>query len=141
MIELNETFLIQLVNFFIMIFFLNHFLFKPVMENFEKRNKRISSFGADVAKFTDKSEKAIAEYEKKLVVMRKETGEILSSAKEEAIAEQTRLIQEARDGFAGQIESAKKEIASQVELASASLKKDADAISKDISSKLLGRSV
>lgn len=139
MIEINVTFVYQLVNFFIMIFFLNYFLFKPVMEVAERRNNKLKSFTADTAKFRQKSENAIKGYDEKMTELKKTTAAILAAARQQTAAEHERIIRESRAKFTEQIKKAKAEIKKESDKTAIKLRKEADKISHDIASRLLGR--
>jgi F-type H+-transporting ATPase subunit b len=141
MVELNETFFIQLVNFLIMVFFLNHFLFRPVMAVVEKRKKRLDSLETDVGGLKEKAEKIVADYEKQLSDIKKETAEIIGKARLEAQEEQNRVVSEARSQFSRQVEDGRLQIRREAEAASSAIKKEAENISGRIASKLLGAEV
>jgi len=139
MIEINETLIYQFINFLILIFFLNHFLFKPIMEVVERRNGKLRSFANDTAKFKQKADDAVREYDEKLSQMKKSSAAILLSARQQSAAEYEKIIKESRQNFAQQIDKAKEEIQKESAKTSAALKKEAQAISRSIASRLLGR--
>ena len=139
MIEINETLIVQFVNFLVLIFFLNYFLFKPVMEVVERRNNKLRSFANDTAKFAKKSEEAVKGYEEKLSRMKKDSAAVLLAARQQSAAEHDKIIKESRRNYAQQIEKAKQEIEKESAQTSAVLRKEAEAISREIASRLLGR--
>jgi len=139
MIEINETLIYQFINFLVLMFFLNHFLFKPIMEVVERRNNKLRSFANDTAKFTQKSEEAVKGYDEKLSQLKKSSAAILLSARQQSAAEHEKIIKESRRKYALQIEKAKEEIEKTSARTSAALKKEAEAISREIASRLLGR--
>ena len=139
MIEFNETLLYQFINFLVLIFFLNHFLFKPVMEVVERRNNKLRTFANDTAKFKQKGEEAVKGYDEKLSQMKKSSAAILLAARQQSAAEHEKIIKESRQKFVQQMDKAKEEIEKESAKTSAALKKEADAISRDIASRLLGR--
>ncbi len=141
MIDINGTFFIQLVNFLIMVFFLNYFLFKPVLAMVERRNEKMRSLKSDAARNKDKGEKVMGKYENKLTEMRKETSGMLAAARKDGLAEQGKIVGQARKEFTRQIEDAKSEIGRESKKASESLKKHIEEISADIAKTLLGREV
>ncbi len=141
MIEINGTFFIQLANFLLMIFFLNHFLFKPVLAMVERRNEKMSSLESDAARYKDKGEHVMKDYEDKLYEMRKEASGMLAAARKGGLAEQEKIVGQARREFTLQIENAKNEIGRESKKASESLKKEVEEISSDIAKTLLGREV
>jgi len=141
MIELNETVFIQLINFFIMIFFLNHFLFKPIMKVVEKRNNTIRSLNSDNAKFRENADAAMREYDSKMLELKKEAADILMTARRRADHEQEEIISSARDKFKRQMETAKEEIKRYSDNALEELRADVKGISRDIAEKILGRGI
>lgn len=141
MIELNGTVFIQLINFFIMVIFLNHFLFKPIMEVVEKRNNAIKSLNSDNAKFSENADRAMREYDSKMLGLKKETADILLVARRSADREQEEIIGDARDKFRRRMETAKEEIKRHSDSALEELRADAKGISSDIAKKILGRGI
>lgn len=139
MIEINATLLYQFINFMILMFFLNYFLFKPVLEVVERRNKKLRTFANDTAKFTKKADEAVKEYDEKLSQMKKSSAAILLASRQQSAAEHDKIIKESRQKFTQQIDQAKEEIAKESAKTAAALKKEAAAISRDIASRLLGR--
>ncbi len=141
MVEINGTFFIQLANFLLMIFFLNHFLFKPILAMVERRNEKMSSLESDAARYKDKGELVMKDYEDKLAEMRKEASGMLAAARKGGLAEQEKIVGQARREFTLQIENAKNEIGRESKKTSESLKKQVEEISSDIAKTLLGREV
>lgn len=139
MIEINVTFAYQLINLFIMIFFLNYFLFKPIMEVVERRNAKLKSFTTDTAKFRQKSENAVKGYDEKMTELKKTTAAILAAARQKTAAEHERIIRESRAKFTEQIKTARAGIKKESDKTALTLRKEADKISRDIASRLLGR--
>lgn len=141
MIELNGTILIQLVNFFIMILFLNRFLFRPVMEVVEKRNGVLRSLNSDNAKFKENADRAMREYDSKMSDMKKETADILLAARRRANKEQEEIVSSARDKLRSQMETAREEIKRRSDIALEEIRSDVKGISRDIAEKIIGRGV
>jgi len=141
MIELNGTFLIQLVNFLVMMLFLNFFLFKPVMAIVEKRNKAMKSLSDETAKFAADAEKLLSAYDAKNAEVKKTTALILLAARQQGVAEQEQTLKAARDRYAETFDAAMAQMESQIQGAKAGLKGEADKISRQMASRLLGRNV
>lgn len=139
MIEINLTLIYQFINFMVLIFFLNHFLFKPVMEVVERRNNKLRTFANDTAKFKAKAEVAVKGYDDKLSEMKKNSAAILLEARQQSAAEHEKIIKDSRQKFAQQMDKAKEDIQKESGKASTALKKEAEAISRNIASRLLGR--
>jgi len=139
MIEINWTFFVQLANFLVLIVLLNRFLFKPILKNVEKREAKMKEFKLDAEKLNRKTEELVEEYETKLEEAKKLTSEVLHKAKLDATAEQDKIIKEARKEFSSEIDKAMVDIGQYAGNAEKELKKGADALSKEIASKIMGK--
>ena len=139
MIEINWTFFVQLANFLVLIVLLNRFLFKPILKNVEKREARMKEFKLDAEKLNRKTEEMVEEYETKLEEAKKLTSEILHKAKLDATNEQDKVIKEARNEFSSEIDKAMVDIGQYAGNAEKELKKGAEALSKEITSKIMGK--
>jgi F-type H+-transporting ATPase subunit b len=139
MIEINWTFFVQLANFLVLIFLLNRFLFKPILENVERREARLKEFTLDAERLGRRTEELVEEYSGNLEEAKKRTSDTLHKAKQEASAEQVKIIQEARKEFSNQVEKAMVDIEQYAEKAEKELKKEAEAISAEITSKIMGK--
>jgi len=86
----------QLVNFLILVWLLKRFLFKPITNAIDAREKRIATeLAAADAKKTD-AEKEHVEFEKKNKDFDQQRGALMSKATEDAKAEHARLFDQAR---------------------------------------------
>lgn len=141
MIELNESFLIQLVNFFAMILFLNYFLFKPVMEIVERRNKALKGLSTDAAKAANEAAKAMKEYEELAAEAKRATTATLIAARQAAAAEQEKILKDARQRYSETVDAAVAKIRTDIKGAEAGLKGEAEKLSRGMAARLLGREV
>ncbi len=139
MIELNESFLIQLVNFFAMIVFLNYFLFKPVMEIADRRNKALRGLSTDAAKAANDADKSLKEYEYLGAEAKRATSAILIAARQAAAAEQEKILKDARQRYAETVEAALAKIKADIKGVEAGLKGESEKLSREMAVRLLGR--
>lgn len=139
MIELNESFLIQLINFFAMILFLNYFLFKPVMEIVERRNKALKGFHTDAAKAVNDAAKSMKELDERAAEAKRATSALLIAARQSAAAEQEKILKDARQRYAETVDAALVKIKADIKGAEANLKGEAEKLSRDMATRLLGR--
>jgi len=138
MIEVNWTFFLQLANFLVLVYLLNRFLFKPIMENVEKRDEKLKALSEETAILNEKADKLLENYEKSLEETKKMTHEMLHKARQDANAEQEKIIGKARAEFSVQVGKANEDIKKYAQTASEELKKEASAISKVMISKIVG---
>lgn len=139
MIDLNESFLIQLVNFFAMILFLNYFLFKPVMEIVDRRNKALKGLSTDAAKAVNDAAKSMKEYDERVAEAKRATTAILITSRQAAAAEQEVILKDARQRYAETVDAALVKIKADIKGAEASLKGETEKLSRDMATRLLGR--
>jgi F-type H+-transporting ATPase subunit b len=139
MIELNESFLMQLANFFAMILFLNYFLFKPVMEIVDRRNKALKGLHTDAAKAANDAAKSMKEYDERAAEAKRATSAILISSRQAAAAEQETILRDARQRYAETVDAALVKIKADIKGAEAGLKGEAEKLSRDMATRLLGR--
>ena len=83
----------------------------------------------------------VAEYEFSIKHTRAETYRLLQQAREKALAERARLLEEARQDAGLEIDAARADLERQVKAARSTLEADARQIAADISRNVLGRPV
>ncbi|MBI3793888.1 MAG: F0F1 ATP synthase subunit B [Nitrospinae bacterium] len=141
MLEFNGSFLIQLVNFFVMMFFLQKFLFKPVLEVVEKRNKALGALKQDANNISTEADKIFDAYNKQSASLKTESSAILAASKQKGTSEQERLLKEAREKQSQMLDAGLAEVESRIGKVKAELGKEAEKLSVLMASKLLGRAL
>jgi|SRR3990167_7484669 len=141
MIEFNSSFFLQLINFLVLILILHLLLFKPIIKNLNKREGIIKSLKDETENLNKKSDKLVEEYNISIVNAKNESLNIINTAKAEAIAEQNKIISDAKEIFKDMVDDAKKQIHTETEKASLKLKEGAEPLSKLLAEKILGRDV
>lgn len=111
LVELNWTFVFQIINTFILYLLLKKFLFAPVTEVIEAREKSISDSLNDAERISNKAETFKAEYFEKLQSVEEEGREIVSIATKNADVKSSRILKEAREAAEKQKEKAEVDIA------------------------------
>jgi len=86
----------QIVNFLILVWLLKHFLYKPVLDAIDAREKRIAAELADADAKKAEAEKERTDFEDKNNVFNQHRSALLSKAADEAKAERERLIDQAK---------------------------------------------
>ena len=84
MLEFNLTSVIQLLNFIILLFFLNKFLFKPFLNTLDQRKAKIEGDIERAEKIRKEAEEYKQEVEAELKKARKRAEEIVQSAEKRA---------------------------------------------------------
>lgn len=111
LVELNWTFVFQILNTFILYLLLKKFLFAPVTEVIEAREKSISDSLNDAERISNEAEKFKTEYIEKLQSAEDEGREIVSIATKNADEKSNRILKEAREAADKQKEKADADIA------------------------------
>lgn len=86
----------QVVNFLILVWLLKRFLYKPILQAIDAREKRIAAELADAAAKQTEAKKERDEFQQKNEEFDQQRAALLSRATDEAKAERQRLIDEAR---------------------------------------------
>jgi F-type H+-transporting ATPase subunit b len=86
----------QIVNFLILVWLLKHFLYKPILDAIDAREKKIAAELADADTKRTEAEKERADFEDKNKVFVEQRSALLSKAADEAKAERERLIDQAK---------------------------------------------
>lgn len=111
LVELNWTFVFQILNTFLLYLLLKKFLFAPVTEVIEAREKSISDSLNDAERISNEAEKFKTEYYEKLQSAEDEGREIVSIATKNADEKSNRILKEAREAAEKQKEKADADIA------------------------------
>jgi len=86
----------QIVNFLILVWLLQHFLYKPILNAIDAREKRIAAELADADKKKSEAQKERADFEDKNKAFDEQRTVLLAKATDEAKAERGRLINQAK---------------------------------------------
>ena len=90
----------QIVNFLILVWLLNRFLYKPILDAIDAREKRIADELAAAAAKQAEAETERAEFQRKNVEFDRQRAALMNQAANEAQAERTRLFDAARNAAA-----------------------------------------
>lgn len=130
-------FLIQLGSFLLFLFLLNNILFKPFFNVLEVRDERVKSALAAAKDASEKREKTLAGIQAEQSEARQKAKEIVTTAKEEGILEQRKLLDKAQAEAASISANAVRQLQTATEAARAQLKEDVDAIASEIAGRLI----
>ena len=139
MIDLDYSFLIQLVNFLITIFVLNTFLIRPIRTKIKERADFMAERMGEIEKFGDQAGGKLEAYEKALDEARKGATEVRLQCKAEAGAEETKLMEAANQQAASSLKAAREAIAAQAKDAMGKLTAEVNAFAKLAATKILGQ--
>jgi len=140
-ISINFTLIIQVINFIFLMWFLNKFLFKPVLKMLDERNDKITGDFETAEKINKTVDEGLEKLEEEIKNARLESNKIKNEIKDEGSKAALEKLEQAKgkaneylDKFQKELEANKKEVKKVLE-------KEIDTIAKSISSMLLGREI
>jgi F-type H+-transporting ATPase subunit b len=141
LIELNFTFFIQVINFFLIIFILNELLYKPILKILEERDERIGGGHQKAKKFMDDAQAILADYNQKLHNAKIDTLNKKNVDRSAASEQANAIIDEARKKAEAIIEQIQQEMAHEMEQAKKELEPELGVMAATIAQQILGRKV
>jgi F-type H+-transporting ATPase subunit b len=140
-IELNLAFVVQLINFGVLVLILNLFLYKPIRKVLADRRQVIDSAREKAAVVDLEVQEKMARYEARLHDAKTEAAGRRAEALKLAQAEETAVLEKARKEAADSLAAIRDRVAKEAGDARMLLTKQAEALSGDICEKILGRSL
>lgn len=139
MLEVNFTFVVQMVIFMTTMFLLTKLLFKPIIQTIEKRNAAIYGTRQEVEAKEKKFKEQLESYYAIIDTAKKQLAEELVQRRKGAEAEQTALLDKTRQAGSNLLNEARLKIKEEEEKAKKALSKQSHLFSSFIVRKLLGR--
>lgn len=137
----DGTLILHVLIILVMVYVLNATLFKPINQILESREKRTRGRLSEAQETLKSVKEKLAEYEGSLRQARSEAYTLAESQRAEAMTERQRKVNEMRGQLAQSIATEKEAIQEQATEARASLEVESRHIARDISSRVLNRSV
>lgn len=141
MIELNIAFVIQVINFGLLVLVLNLFLYKPIRKVLSERRQVIDGAREKASAVDQEVQEKMAQYESKLRDAKADAAARRAEALKLAQSEETAVLEKARKEAADSLGAIRGKVAKEAAEAREILKKQAEALSGDICEKILGRSL
>jgi F-type H+-transporting ATPase subunit b len=141
MIDINITLLWQLANFLVLLIVLNFILFKPIRQVMLEREQGISSALGDSKAAQERMQVILERYNASLAEAKQKAATTYNTVYQQGLDAQRDMISAERDKATELLDKARKEIAAASAAARTDLKQEAERLSQEITSKLLGRAV
>lgn len=141
MINLDLAFVIQLINFLLLMMVLNILLYRPIRKVIAERVGEIAAARKKAVDVDREVQEQVAAYEARMREVKSTVSQERAELKKEALQEEAVLIEKARTEAAGSLEAIKAKVAKEASDARAILQEQARALSQDICEKVLGRSL
>lgn len=137
----DYTLFIQMVNFLVLLFFLNLILFRPIRKIIKKRNQIMDDFNEDITTMSDRAQESMEQFEQKILGARQEGMARIQSMKDEGEEMEGQLIAATNQEVQGKIEAAREKVASEIQGARTQLHEQVQSFSVALTEKILGRSI
>lgn len=141
MISLDLAFVIQFVNFLVLMLVLNIFLFKPIRKVMADRKARIDGARERAAAVDKDVQEKMALYEARLREIKAKANAERDALRSDALREEAAVIEKARKEAAESLSSIKSRVAKEAADAKEFLTVQARSLSLEICEKVLGRSL
>jgi F-type H+-transporting ATPase subunit b len=140
-ISLDLAFVIQLVNFLVLMLVLNIFLFKPIRKVIADRKAQISGAKEKAAAVDREVQEKVSLYEARLREVKAKAGEEREALRKVALQEEAAILDQARKEAVDSLSAIKSRVAKEAADAKEFLKEQSRTLSLEICEKVLGRSL
>ncbi len=141
MIELNFTLIIQLVIVLSLMGILTQVLFKPFLSVLQERRNRIEGAEKKAKDLQQQAEELIERYREAIAAGQAQGAGVRDEIRKASLTEETEILQKAMDETNRLIQEVKARIAEEGRAARIDLRLQAQNLSREITEKVLGRSL
>lgn len=141
MLSINSALFIHWAIFIVVVLVCAPLLIKPTLALLDERNEKIGGAKTKARSLQEETDSMVKKIEEELQNTRRKALEERERARAEYVAQSEKMIAEARQSAQEKIAEMKKRIASEREDARKKLIADAQAISREIAQRVLGREV
>ncbi|MGE4264805.1 MAG: ATP synthase F0 subunit B [Desulfovibrio sp.] len=139
MIDLDQTFFIQLVNFLVTVVGLNVLLISPIRAKIQERNTLMAGQLATIENFTSSADEKLKSYEQALDSTRQQGLELRKQMRAEGATEEQQIMSVAGKDVAATMKANQEAIAAQVATAKQALSADVEKFAQKATAKILGQ--
>lgn len=137
----DGTLILHVLIILVMVYVLNATLYKPINQILESREKRTRGRLSEAQELMNSVKEKLADYERSLRRARSEAYALAESQRAEAMMKRQQRVNELRNQLTQSIAAEKEAIQQQAAQARASLEVESRHIARDISSRVLNRSI
>lgn len=138
MLDLNITMLIQMVNFFIALFVLNHLLIRPIRAILQERRERMEDISGEAGAFERDAAEKLASYQEALTHARQEAGLTREQGRAAGITEQHHIVGSASQKAQGYLAEAQVSIKAEADATLADLRKQVKGLAGKLATRVMG---
>jgi F-type H+-transporting ATPase subunit b len=141
MIDLNWTVILQLAIVLILMIALAEFLFKPFIGVVEGRRDWVEGAEKKARELQQRTEELMERYREAIAAAQAQGANLREEIRRESLARELEILRKASEEAGRFLEEMKKKIQEETELAKASLRLQAQTLSRQIAEKILGRAI
>lgn len=141
MIDINAALLYQLINFIVLLIALNFILYRPIRAIMREREQVISGAFSDARAAQDRTQSMLDAYNGQLAEAKQKATQTYNALYQQGLDAQRDLVGQERTKAGELLDRARAEVAAAAAAARTELRSEAEKLSQDITTRLLGRAV
>jgi F-type H+-transporting ATPase subunit b len=141
MIDIDISLLYQIINFLVLLIALHYILFKPIRQIMQEREQGISASFGDAKSAQDRVKSLLDNYNASLTEAKQKAATAYNTLYQQGLDAQRDMIAAERAKGSEMLDKARAEVTAASAAARADLRKEAERLSQEITTKLLGRAV
>ena len=139
MIEINLTIVIQVVQFLLLLFVLNRFLFRPTINQIEEREKKITTWKEETKNFHESMQERLQSYENQIVEAKVDAQAQQELVTAELKEDEDKKLEAVSEEAVRIVASTREKLQQETELLRGQLREQAEEMSQLVAEKVLGR--
>ena len=139
MIDINLTIVIQVVQFLLLLFILNRFLFRPTINLIEEREQKITTWKEDTENFHESMQERLQSYENQILEAKAQAQEQQELVTVELQKEEDKKLDAVSEEAVRIVASTREKLQEETELLRGQLREQAEEMSQLVAEKVLGR--
>jgi F-type H+-transporting ATPase subunit b len=139
MIEINLTIVIQVVQFLLLLFILNRFLFRPTINLIEEREQKITTWKEETENFHESMQERLQSYENQIVEAKVDAQAQQEMVTEELQKEEDKKLDAVSEEAVHIVASTREKLQQETEMLRGQLREQAEEMSQLVTEKVLGR--
>ena len=139
MIDINLTIVIQVVQFLLLLFVLNRFLFRPTINLIEEREQKITTWKEETKNFHESMQERLQSYENQILEAKAQAQEQQELVTVELQKEEDKKLDAVSEEAVGIVVSTREKLQEETELLRGQLREQAEEMSQLLAEKVLGR--
>lgn len=139
MIEINLTIVIQVVQFLLLLFIVNRFLFRPTINLIGEREKKITGWKQETRKCRESMQTRLQSYENQILEAKAQAQEQQDLMTEELKKEEEKKLEAVSEEGLRIVASTREKLQQETEVLRGQLREQAEEMSQLVTEKVLGR--